>query len=275
MNLTRSFTPIESLEIIHKVIYSTKDGDRFANTLRKKNIPHLSFSQVSAVEFCHQRYYLNYVKAVELDPMPNYFVKGKLMHQFIASSYMNIASKRKINPAAYSRIITRYYDDHHRVHLENAIQVHLEHIWQGYEIIGVEAPFVFMLGENLPPIVGVIDLLLQKDDQIVIVDHKTGNDFYSPDELQMAIYLYYANQRFPDSEIKIYYDHYRWVNNLNRVRKPPLLRSEVVLPSNSWLKALPRIRDGYRAMNMIREADWGNREGECFRCPFNQVCWTR
>jgi len=268
-------TLAENLEAIQEIMESTKGGDKFGQTLRKKKIPHLSFSQIAAVEFCHQRYYLDYIKAVKLDPIPNYFVKGKLLHQFIASSYMKIADNQKINPAMYLRAITRYYEDHHRVHLENAVQVHLENIWQECEVIGVEEPFVVVIDENLPPLVGVIDLLLKQDDKITIVDHKTGNDFYSPNELQVAIYLYYAQQKFPQYEVKIYYDQYRWVNNLGRIRKPPLLRSEVTLPLDSWHKALVRIRDGYKIMKNIREEDWAVRDGECFRCPFRNECWQQ
>jgi ATP-dependent exoDNAse (exonuclease V) beta subunit len=259
---------------IHEVMKGSKGKDKFGQTLRKKKIAHLSFSQVAAVEFCQQRYFLNYIQAVQLDPEPNYFIKGKLLHQFIASSYLKIANARKIDPSSYSKIINRYYEDPHRRHLENAVQVHLENLWQGYQIIGVEEPFVIVVDKKLPPLVGVIDLLMKKDNCLIIVDHKTGNNFYPPDELQMAIYYRFIKQMFPKKKIKIYYDHYRWVNNLNRIRKPALMRTEVVLPSSYWKDALVRIRDGYRIMETIKEEKWAKRQGECFRCPFRQVCWS-
>lgn len=268
-----SLTPKQSLKAISALITAGISGERFGQTLRRKKIPHLSFSQVAAIEFCHQRYYLDYIEAVQLDPIPNYFIKGKLLHQFIASSYTKIAHKRKIDRRSYSKTITRYYDDHHGVHLENAVQVHLENLWQGYKIVGVEKPFVIAIDDELPPFVGVIDLLLKKGNEVIIIDHKSGNDFYAPDNMQMAIYQHYGMQRYPKSDIKVYYDQYRWVNNLNRMRKPPMLRSEVRLPSNSWFKAMLRIRDGYRTMQKIREGNQSIKFGECFQCPFKPICW--
>lgn len=270
-----ALTPEENFNAILAVLNNTRSGNHFAQTLRKKKIPHLSFSQVASVEFCQKRYYLDYVKAIRLDPIPNYFVKGKLMHQFIASSYSKIANDREITPSSYSKIINRYYDGLHFRHLENAVRVHLENLWQGFEIIGIEKPFVIMVDKRIPPFVGIVDLLLQRDDHIIIVDHKTGNDFYPPDELQMAIYHRFAKQKYPKKKISIYYDRYRWVNNLDRIRKPAFSRSEVVLPPAYWKTSLKRIRDGYKIIKTIRESKRANPGGECFRCPFRDFCWSK
>jgi hypothetical protein len=268
-----SLTPKQSLKAIQALIADGISGNRFGQTLKRRKIPHLSFSQVAAVEFCHQRYYLDYVKGVKLDPIPNYFIKGKMMHEFIASSYESLARNRKIKSASYSKTISKYYDDQHRVHLENAVQVHLDNIWQNYEILGVEKPFVFLLNNELPPLVGVIDLLLKKEGRIIIVDHKTGGDFYPPDRLQMAIYLKFALQEYPGKEVEIYYDQYRWVNDLRRIRKPPLQRTRIHLPSSSWETAFERIYDGYKGMKRIKDEGYGKRNGECYRCPFREICW--
>lgn len=271
--VSSSLTPIQSLKAIRALIADGISGERFGQTLRRKKIPHLSFSQVAAVELCHQRYYLNYVKEVKLKPGPNYFIKGKLMHQFIASSYKRIANERKVSPSTYLTAIHRVYRNEHRIHLENAVQVHLSNIWQDHEILGVEQPFVFMVDRKLPPLVGVIDLLLRKDNRVIIVDHKTGIDFYRPDRLQMAIYHRFASQKFPGKEIDIYYDQYRWVNNLQRIRKPSIQRTRIHLPDSSWETALAKIHSGYKVMKDIREKDYGKRDGECFRCPFRKHCW--
>jgi hypothetical protein len=267
-----SLTPTQSLKAIRAIIADGIGGERFWQTLRRNNIPHLSFSQVAAVNYCHQKYYLNYVKRVKLKPVPNYFIKGNLMHQFIASSYKRIANEQKINPSTYLIAIHRVYRNEHRIHLENAVQVHLSNIWQDHEILGVEQPFVFMVDRKLPPLVGVIDLLLKKDNHVIIVDHKTGSDFYKPDKLQMAIYHQFARKKFPRKEIDIYYDQYRWVNNLQRIRKPPIQRTKIHLPDSSWETALGKIHTGYKAMKDIRENDYGKRNGECFRCPFREHC---
>jgi len=264
----------ESFDAILALISSGIGGDRFGKTLRRRKIPHLSYSQVAAVEFCEQRYYLDYIEAVHLDPVPNYFIKGKLMHELIASTYLKITNGRKIDPSSYSKKISRVYEDQHATHLENAVQLHLDNLWDGYKILGVERPFVFSVDRQLPPLVGVIDLLLQKKDQIIIVDHKTGGDFYPPDELQVSIYHHVIKQKFPKKKIRIYYDQYRWVNNLDRIRKHALQRTEIVLGKNHWKTSLERIREGYKTIKKIGKEDRGNHEGECFRCPFSRICFS-
>lgn len=269
----KPLSPNESLDQIQVLINSGLTGNHFAQVLRKRKIPHLSFSQVAAVEFCQRRYFLDYIQGIELDPMPNYFIKGKLMHEFIASSYNRIVANRKINPLAYESTANRYYGDHHRNHLINAIKIHLENLWKDYKIIGVERPFVMMVNKSYPPFVGVIDLLLEKDGQIFLVDHKTGNDFYPPDELQMAIYYRYAKTKFPRKKINIFYDRYRWVNNLDRIRKPAFSRSPVTLPVNYWRSALNRINKGVQLMNKIKLENWGRYGDLCYRCPFRVACW--
>ena len=42
---------------ILEVMEGSKGKDKFGQILRKKKIAHLSFSQVAAVEFFHQRYF--------------------------------------------------------------------------------------------------------------------------------------------------------------------------------------------------------------------------
>ena len=88
----RAMNVSENLELIRFVIQNANGNpDLFADTLRHERIPHLSFSQVSTVEFCQRRYYLQYVELIDPDPIPDYFTKGKLLHQIIASSYASNA----------------------------------------------------------------------------------------------------------------------------------------------------------------------------------------
>lgn len=87
----------QDLSNIYSVIEQTSGNwDRFAETLRHQQIAHLSFSQITTVEFCQYRYYLQYVDLVEPTPTPDYFTKGKLLHWAIASYYEALAVKRSI-----------------------------------------------------------------------------------------------------------------------------------------------------------------------------------
>ncbi len=264
----------DQIAAILSVIEQTKgNSDQFAETLRHNHIPHLSFSQVSTVEFCRQRYYLQYEQLIDPEPMPDYFTKGKLLHQVIAASYSNMAEGRPVDPELYFVLIQRYYQGDSATHLQNAVSVHLDNMWQDCQVVAVEEPFVMQIDERLPPVVGVIDLILKQNGNYILIDHKTGRDFYPQDELQMAIYVEYARQRYGGDNFRFFYEHYRWVRNLKRIRKPAFQRTEVILPSYYWQLALQRIHSGFRRIEEVKTTQRAPKEGECYRCPYLHVCW--
>jgi len=264
---------VKSLKKIASVIESTHgDSERFAETLRHDHIPHISFSQITTVEFCDRRYFLQYIEQVDPEPTPDYFVKGKLLHQLLASTYKKAASQQEINVDEHFQLIDRNYQGANHTHLKNAVLVYLENIWQGCQVIAIEEPFAMSIHTQLPPCVGVIDLILKQDDHFIVVDHKTGRDFYPQDELQMAIYVEYIKRFYGVNSCQFYYDHYRWVNNLSRIRKPAFLRTAVTLHDHYWQHALQRILTGYQRIQKILSANKGNKNGECFRCPYKRIC---
>jgi ATP-dependent exoDNAse (exonuclease V) beta subunit len=265
-----------SLDAIRSIIdQAGGDSERFAETLRHQHIPHLSFSQISAVEFCHHRYYLQYVMVVDPVPLPDYFSKGKLLHQIIAASYQRMAGKKSVLTDENFTLIDGAYQGDHQRHLRNAFIVHMENLWQDCEIIAVEKPFAIQIESQLPPMVGVIDLILKQNGNYVLIDHKTGRDFYAQDELQMAIYRQFIQNQYGTSECFFYYDNYRWVNNLERIRKPAFQRVKVSLPPMYDGDAMQRIRKGHQIIQKIRSDEWGAKNGECFRCPYRKVCRDR
>ncbi len=272
--MTSSTRQSDLLSTILSVIEATRgNSDQFAETLRHNHIPHLSFSQVSAVEYCHYRYFLQYEQLVDPVPVPDYFTKGKLLHQVIASSYLSLAGLQPVDPQPYYQLIHRHYQGAAETHLQNAVAVHLDNLWQDCQVVAVEEPFAMLIDERLPPVVGVIDLILKQNGSYILIDHKTGRDFYPQDELQMAIYVEYARQRFGGDQFRFFYEQYRWVNNLKRIRKPAFQRPEVILPSYYWQLALSRIQSGFQQIERIKTTQQAKKEGECFRCPYFNVCW--
>jgi CRISPR/Cas system-associated exonuclease Cas4 (RecB family) len=271
---TDSRPPSNKLALINSLItiYDGNSG-QFAQTLRKNHIPHLSFSQITSVEFCRYQYYLQYVEAIEPDPIPTYFTKGKLLHQIIATSYQKIGHFETININDYFDLIDNQFSDEHNQHLKNAVHVHLDNLWPDCQVIAIEKPFVMILDEALPPCVGVIDLILRQNDRLIVIDHKTGRDFYPQDVLQMAIYADFIAKQYDADECVFFYEHYRWVNNLERIRKPAILKTEVVIPDGYWQDALNRIRDAHRQINKIVKNKSAAKGGDCFRCPYRTLCW--
>ena len=265
---------MENYHTIRSMIDRTHEDDRFAERLRQSGIAHISFSQISTVELCQYRYYLQYIQLKEPEPIPDYFTKGKLLHEMIATSYKKAAGNLPADTDSMTAVIEQQFAEQHACHLRNALTVHLENRWEECQIIGIEKPFVMLIDPNISPCVGVIDLILKKDGKYILIDHKTGRDFYPDDELQMAIYMEYLKQEFGEQECEFYYEHYRWVNNLKRIRKPAFKRVQVCLPGAQWEKALERIRWGSLLIEEIRAGMRPVRNGECFRCPYRKNCYS-
>lgn len=259
--------------IQHLLQQSAGDSDVFVESLRHESIPHLSYSQISTVEFCEYRYYLQYILMKDPDPLPDYFTKGKLFHRLVASFYQNGKHPLEAAFLMAQREISTVFKGENQRHLENAFMVHLENYWCNCEVIAVEQPFVMLIDSGLPPCVGVIDLVMRKNGTVILVDHKTGGDFYEDDELQMAMYQEYVHQEFGHKECVFYYDHYRWVNNLNRIRKPAFQRTQVSRSGRSWQYYLSRVREGYNKIDRIKTSHRAVKQGQCFRCPYRRMCY--
>lgn len=272
--MTSSTNLINNIELISAVIKNSEgNSEQFAETIRHERIPHLSFSKITSVEFCEYRYFLQYVLLKDPIPTPDYFTKGKLMHEIIAESYKKAMFNRRVNLNEYIKKINCHYSyGENHTHLMNALTVHIENLWQGYQVVAVEEPFVMGISSELPPCVGVIDLILNRGDEFIIVDHKTGRDFYPQDELQMGIYVECIKNKYGNGKFQFYYDLYRWVNNLDRIRKPAFQRTAVSIQNNYWWSALERIRNGYITIRRIENSKTVRKSGECFRCPYRNSC---
>lgn len=258
-------------EAIASALQKSKgDIARAMKSVEHRGIPFLSFSKLSDLEFCEYRFELQYVKRVELAEEPSYFAKGHLFHEAAARVYRALAARREPDRAGLHRLIARgAAEEEDRTHLRNALQLLLENAFFGWEVLGVEESFVLPL-DGLPPLVGVVDLVLRRGETVAVVDHKTGRTFGDPDPIQLALYREHARRAHGAREVLAMFDQYRWVNDLSRARKPAFQRSEVAL--GSWEDAFRRLRAGHRRMEEIEKGGRARAEGECFRCPLKAVC---
>jgi CRISPR/Cas system-associated exonuclease Cas4 (RecB family) len=262
-----------AIEKIEKLITDTRnDSDRFGETLRRERIPHISFSQVTMVEFCPYRYYLQYIRLMDPQPTPDYYKKGKLLHRLLADDYSASEIESYTQSIHVEDVIASQYCGEHYHQLINAYQLHRDNQWKDAQVIGVERAFVMNAADDLPPMVGVIDLILKRDGCYILVDHKTGRNFYPDDELQVAIYARFIQEAYGGTICRLFYDHYRWVNNLNRIRKPAFQRVEVRADPSQWPGYLERVRSAYRTIRDMQNGRAAARSGECFRCPYRNMC---
>ena len=159
-------------------------GD-FSRQLDTDGTPYISFSKVVSVGFCSYRYLLEYVERRTLYPPPDYFVNGNAFHETAARMYRGLLRGQPVDEAELLTFLARQVE-HPTVKLQNAVRLAAENAHEGWEIVGIEEPFVLSLGRSLPPCVGVADLILRRGSTFAVVDHKTGRKFYGADELPVG-----------------------------------------------------------------------------------------
>lgn len=242
----------------------------FIKQLDADGVDYLSYSKVSTVESCQYRFFLEYVQRVKVR-QPWYFKKGNVFHQAASIAHRQLA-KGALNQKPIERLVDKHFEDDDNRHLRNAVELLMQNAHAGFEVVATELPFVLSLGRGLPPLIGVIDLLLRKGDTVLVVDHKTGKNLYEQDELQLHLYGEHIRRAFNPKRLLACYDEYRWVNNLNRIRVPAFRRTHVRCTSGSWPKALKRIRDGHKTMRGIERTGKATSSSGCYACHLKDVC---
>ena len=253
---------------------SAHDGaiQTFMRSLDREHVPYLSYSKIASVEFCPYRYYLEYVAGVRLRPEPSYFVKGRTFHKAADRVYRRIARNRGLDITELEPLIQKHRDEDDQRHLRNAVQLLVQNVMTGWDVVGVEEPFVLSLGCGLPPCIGIVDLVLRKDDALAVIDHKTGKNFGNTDDLQMVVYRQHALTKHKADRCLTFFDEYRWVNNLGRIRKPAFQRTAVRLRSTAWASAVRRFAKGHQRIRRIEKTQDAPGTGLCYLCPFRDAC---
>jgi hypothetical protein len=245
----------------------------FTKMLDEKGVEYLSFTKISAVEFCPQRYLLEYVEGVKLRPEPNYYVKGRLFHEAAARLHRARMRGRRVSLDQLVKPVERRMDEDDANHIRNAIDLMQREIEADWDVVAVEEPFVLDLGPDLPPCLGIVDLVLRKGDQFAVIDHKSGKQFYGTDRLQLVLYHEHVRRQYGAERCVGYYDQYRWVNNLDRIRKPASCRTKATIRKGTWNTVLRRITKRYRQMQKIEKTgSAGGGASECWGCPYGNLC---
>lgn len=242
----------------------------FIKQLDKDEVPYLSYSKIRSVESCEYRYFLEYVEGIKVRE-PLYFKKGTIFHQAASMAYRQLA-KDRLNHKPIERLVNKHFEGEDNRHLQNAVELLIQNVHAGFDIMATELPFVLSLGRGLPPLIGIIDLLLSKGDVFLVVDHKTGKKLCKQDELQLHLYREYVRRAFKPKRLLSYFDEYRWVNNLQRIRVPAFRRTYVSYASKSWLKSLERIKDAYKTIRHIERTGNANSGYICYTCHLSGVC---
>lgn len=254
---------------IGKALSKLKGGiGDFVRQLDEDGVPYLSYTKVASVETCEYGYFLEYVEGVEQEK-PHYFTKGLIFHEMASLAYRQLADGRN-DLKTIQRTVNKHCGRDDRAHLLNAARLLIDNGHQGYEVIATELPFVLSLGHRLPPLIGVIDLLLRKGETFLVVDHKTGKNFYEQDELQLHLYREHVRRVFKAKRCLTCFDEYRWVNDLESIRKPAFRRTPVT--AKRWQSTVRRISVAYEAIRRIHKTGEASNEDNCFACHLKEVC---
>jgi hypothetical protein len=246
--------------------------DALSRELDRRRARYISFSKVTCLEFCPYRYVLEYVKLKRLRPEPSYFMKGRLFHQGAAKFYEAKRSGPEPASPALHTSANRRLNGKDKAHVLNALKLLAEHSFKGWDVAAIESPFVLYLGPDLPPCIGIADLILRKGTHFAIVDHKTGKTFNKPDPLQLVIYREHIFRKYKARKCTAILDQYRWVRDLEHIRKPAFKRSTCKLGRNAWNRALKRIRSAHEEIVTIEREQDAAGTGSCFICPYKWVC---
>jgi len=244
----------------------------FMRSLDRERVAYLSYSKINSVEFCPYRYYLEYVAGVRLRPEPSYFAKGRTFHKAADRVYRAMARGAKLEASVLEPLIRKHKDEEDQRHLRNAVRLLIENAMTGWEVAAVEEPFVLSLGSHLPPCIGVVDLVLRKGNTLAVVDHKTGKGFGNTDFSQMAVYHRHVLAKHKAQRCVGFWDEYRWVNDLGRIRKPAFQRTPAHLNPNAWPSTLRRFAAGYERIRRIEKERDAPGTDDCYKCPFRPRC---
>jgi len=268
LNCGQGMKSNNSVAIIQKIIDDNqRNQDKIFKTLLSNKIPHLSYSMIASFEFCAQKYFLQYVKQVRVHPEPVYFIKGTTFHNAAQKLYLKKGTKNK-TPLLNKSMLRKIKDVEHVKHIENAVSLLIQNKWgDEWSVVDVERPFVMQIHKDLPPFFGIIDLVLSKGNQYVVIDHKTGKKFNELDALQLAFYREFVLKEYSAKKIDTFFDQYRWVNNLDRIRKPAFVRSKVLISTNEIKKSIKRAHQAYIGMCKMKAPFKQN--DECYGCQFH------
>ena len=198
----------------------------FMAELDSRQVPYISHSKVATVERCPHCYLMQYVEG--FPPKSTALTTGLLFHEVAATFYASrqgIAESATLGAPAMPTV-PEHPDWDEQVRLENAVATLVANAWDGHEVLGVEELFFLDLGEGLPAVIGVIDLVLADGGACLVVDHKTCRSFGDEhDAGQLVLYAEHVRQARACEVRTGFFDEYRLVPNLTRVRTPVFRRT--------------------------------------------------
>jgi hypothetical protein len=227
----------------------------------RDRIPYLSHSKVSLYERCPSCYYRQYVLG-ERDES-NAMRLGSLFHdaarEFYTAGLMTL-------PRLLKRLKLAKLDSESSSKLRNAVTLLYQNRWSEFDVLSVEEPFFIDLHPNLPPVIGVADLILRDSKKLLVVDHKTSAKFNDHDSAQLVLYAEHARRSHRVRRVDGFYDEYRLVANLSTIRKPAFRRSSVAVGRALVTPLIRRYRSAWKEITHLARDGEPVPAFDCWMC---------
>lgn len=254
-----------------------------ASALRAE--PHLSVSQISTWLQCPRKYRFQYLDRLPWPAVPSSLVFGTAVHAGLAAlSQARLEGDEPTLDDLHGAYRVAWAAEGKPVEMKDGetpealdamakamLAVALEQ--PRTRVLAVEEPFRVELAPGVPPLVGVIDLIEERDGRAVIVEHKTGAQRFTDqrvaDDYQPTAYALAALemelpgvQSIEDVEVRF--------NVLLKLKKPVIDER----PTRRTARQANELREVATAIWAAREAGIfpPNRGWACATCPFRQAC---
>lgn len=258
--------PIRSAQALRRALErSGTSFVRFVNRLDRESIPYLSHSKVAGIERCPRCYYRQYV--LGKNESSEALRRGTNFHKAAKLFYASHKKGSPLTPTELAKQVrAEGLDKETQNLLINATVLLRANYWEGHEVISIEEPFFMDLAHGLPPVIGVPDLVLKRNDALVVVDHKTSKSFNEIDPVQLILYGEHLRRKHGTQAIVGVLDEYRLVPDLTKIKKPAFRRTPVSVDRSFVKPLLSRYRKAWKQILTI------DRDGEPYPSP---DCWFR
>ena len=237
----------------------------FMETLDKRQVPYLSHSKIATVQRCQKCYYSQYILGEKLSS--DALTTGTLFHRAAATLYNAISSGRRLtHPAIGKQLRPKHPNPQDRQALKNAIKTLRLNAWHGHDVVAVEEPFFMDLAPGLPPVIGVVDLILKQGDSYTVVDHKTSGRFGDPDPDQLVLYAEHVKRSYGVRSCVGAFDEYRLVPDLATVRKAVFRRTPVSVEASRVPELIRNYRCGWKLITKIHRDGGATPSADCWIC---------
>jgi len=240
----------------------TRSFPSFMAWVDQEGISYLSHSRVADYVRCPACYYRRYILGEKTESQAMLF--GTLFHKAAAGFYKakNTLEADKL----FSRLRVSKLDEDRHGPLKNAIALLCQNRHSDCEVVSIEEPFFLDLAPGLPPIIGIADLIIRKGKSLAVVDHKTGKSFNDHDPDQLVLYAEHVGRLHNARVTAGFFDEYRLVPNLDRIRKPAFRRTGVPLSKKMLPPLIRRYKSAWKEIQLLKKGDPPSAAYDCWFC---------